>query len=155
MAKLPTEIANIINEYGPHVNGDPVIGWHSKTEPDELIKTHCCFCGMQCGIQLAVKDNQVIGFEPWEDFPFNKGRLCPKGVKRYMQTHHPDRLTDPLIRTENGYRKASWDEALDLVVSKIKSIPFKEKPNLESNPAPIVTKLFFSFSVSQNHFLES
>ncbi len=122
MAKLPTEIANIINEYGPHVNGDPVIGWHSKTEPDELIKTHCCFCGMQCGIQLAVKDNQVIGFEPWEDFPFNKGRLCPKGVKRYMQTHHPDRLTDPLIRTENGYRKASWDEALDLVVSKIKSI---------------------------------
>ncbi len=90
-------------------------GWLSKPEPDKLVKTHCCFCGMQCGIQLAVKDGQVIGFEPWEEFPFNEGRLCPKGVKRYMQTHHPDRLTDPLIRTENGFRKATWDEALDLV----------------------------------------
>jgi hypothetical protein len=33
----------------------------------------------QCGIQLKVRDNEVIGFEPWEDFPFNRGMLCPKG----------------------------------------------------------------------------
>ncbi|MFN7929390.1 MAG: hypothetical protein U0Y68_15880 [Blastocatellia bacterium] len=25
----------------------------------------------------------MIGFEPWEDFPFNHGMLCPKGVKRW------------------------------------------------------------------------
>ena len=47
---------------------------------------------MQCGIQLKVKDNHVIGFEPWEEFPFNRGTLCPKGVKRYLQGDHPDRL---------------------------------------------------------------
>ena len=58
-------------------------------EPDTLVKTHCCFCGQQCGIQLKVKDNEVIGFEPWEDFPFNQGMLCPKGVKRYLQGSHP------------------------------------------------------------------
>ena len=57
-----------------------------------LVKTHCCFCGQQCGIQLKVKDNEVIGFEPWDDFPFNQGMLCPKGVKRYLQGSHPDRL---------------------------------------------------------------
>lgn len=114
-----------IDKYGPHVTDLPVTGWTSKPDPDEYVKTHCCFCGMQCGIQLAVKDGKVIGFEPWMEFPFNEGRLCPKGVKRYMQTHHPDRLTDPLIRTENGFRKASWDEALDLVVSKIRSIQEK------------------------------
>ena len=43
-----------------------------------------------------MRDNQVIGFEPWEEFPFNRGMLCPKGVKRYMQSNHPDRLLDPL-----------------------------------------------------------
>jgi hypothetical protein len=31
-----------------------------------LVKTHCCFCGQQCGIQLKVRNNEVIGFEPWE-----------------------------------------------------------------------------------------
>ena len=56
------------------------------------VKTHCCFCGQQCGMQLKVKDNLVIGVEPWYEFPFNKGMLCPKGVKRYLQQAHPDRL---------------------------------------------------------------
>ena len=59
---------------------------------EKLVKTHCCFCGQQCGIQLKVRENHVIGFEPWEEFPFNRGMLCPKGVKRYLQDNHPDRL---------------------------------------------------------------
>src|SRR5215813_9582885 len=61
----------------------------TAADPDRLVKTHCCFCGQQCGIQLKVKGNEVIGFEPWEDFPFNKGMLGPKGVKRYLQGSHP------------------------------------------------------------------
>ena len=75
--------------------------------------THCCFCGQQCGINLKVKDNRVIGFEPREDFPFNRGKLCPKGVKRYMQNDHPDRLLHPLRRSTDGFRQISWEEALD------------------------------------------
>ena len=74
----------------------PGSGWTRRVDPDRLVKTHCCFCGQQCGIQLKVKDNQVIGFEPWVDFPFNKGMLCPKGVRRYLQGSHHDRLTSRL-----------------------------------------------------------
>ncbi|HZD06747.1 MAG TPA: molybdopterin-dependent oxidoreductase, partial [Candidatus Limnocylindrales bacterium] len=70
-----------------------------------------------------VKDNRVIGFEPWEDFPFNQGRLCPKGVKRYMQDEHPDRLKAPLMRKDGtGFVPVSWSEALDKVASEIKRI---------------------------------
>jgi nitrite reductase/ring-hydroxylating ferredoxin subunit len=61
----------------------------TSVEPDRLVKTHCCFCGQQCGIQLKVRENEVLGFEPWEDFPFNRGMLCPKGVKRYLQGDWP------------------------------------------------------------------
>ena len=114
--------SELFDVYGPHVNDTPVTGWQQKPQFDRLVKTHCCFCGMQCGIQLAVKDDKVIGFEPWEEFPFNEGRLCPKGVKRYMQTHHPDRILNPLIRDGDGFREATWDEALDLVVRKIREI---------------------------------
>jgi assimilatory nitrate reductase catalytic subunit len=86
------------------------------------VKTHCCFCGQQCGIQLRVRGNEVVGFEPWEEFPFNRGMLCPKGVKRYLQGSHPDRLLEPMIRTEAGFRKASWDEALDLTAQRLQGI---------------------------------
>ncbi|MBI4661582.1 MAG: molybdopterin oxidoreductase family protein [Verrucomicrobia bacterium] len=110
--------------FGPTPSYAPVGGWDQR-EPDRLVKTHCCFCGVQCGIQLKVKDDQVIGFEPWEEFPVNQGKLCPKGVKRYLQNGHPDRLLAPLIRSESGFRQSSWDEALNKTVEAIKSIQAK------------------------------
>ena len=122
MARLTLPVADYVRAYGPHVTDTPAQGWAHKPPVEKTVNTHCCFCGMQCGIKLQVARGQVVGFEPWEDFPFNEGRLCPKGVKRYMQTHHPDRLTRPLIRSASGFREASWDEALDLVVAKVRAI---------------------------------
>src|SRR5205085_5918455 len=97
----------------------------SRNPAERLVKTHCCFCGQQCGIQLKVRDNKVIGFEPWEEFPFNRGMLCPKGVKRYLQSNHPDRLLNPLMRAEHGFRPTTWDEALDFTASRIQEIQAK------------------------------
>lgn len=126
MAKLPIAPEEIVEKFGPSLNFAEPDEVSAKEEPDELIKTHCCFCGMQCGIQLAVKDDKVVGFEPWEEFPFNQGRLCPKGVLRYMQDNHPDRLTTPLQRKEGvGYEPISWDNAMDKTVSEIKRIQEK------------------------------
>ena len=98
MAKLPVDIPELVKQFGPTLTRVPAGGWVHTEEEDKLVKTHCCFCGQQCGIQLRVRDNKVVGLEPWEDFPFNRGKLCPKGVKRYMQDEHPDRLKSPLQR---------------------------------------------------------
>jgi assimilatory nitrate reductase catalytic subunit len=88
-----------------------------------LVETHCCFCGQQCGIKLKVRENHVIGFEPWEEFPFNQGRLCPKGVKRYMQGDHPDRLLTPLERVDGvGFRPLDWNAALDRTAAEVRRI---------------------------------
>ena len=124
MAKLPQPIDQLEHQFGPHLAYAPPGGWQeSGTGPaDRLVKTHCCFCGQQCGIKLKVRDNRVIGFEPWEEFPFNRGMLCPKGVRRYLQGNHPDRLLHPLVRGEGGFRAASWDEALDLVARRLGEI---------------------------------
>lgn len=122
MAKLTQSEEQYIDQYGPHLNYTPKGGWDTR-KPDKLVKTHCCFCGVQCGIQLKVKDNKVIGFEPREDFPVNKGKLCPKGVKRYMQNDHPDRLLNPLMRVESGgFREANWNEVFDKSAGEIKRI---------------------------------
>ena len=114
MAKPPVPLPVLAAEFGPHAKHVPPGGWQPVGEVDRVVKTHCCFCGQQCGIQLKVKDNRVVGFEPWEDFPFNRGKLCPKGVKRYMQGDHPDRLLSPLENVPGtGFRPIAWEAALD------------------------------------------
>lgn len=130
MAKLPVPIEQLKDKFGPHLAYVPPGGWVGRGEPDKLVKTHCCFCGMQCGIQLKVKSNKVIGFEPWEEFPFNKGKLCPKGVKRYMQGSHPDRLLDPMKRVEGvGFVPINWEEAFSTTVSEIQKVQEKYGKN--------------------------
>ncbi len=126
MARLPAPVPALVERFGPHAQRTPPGGWSARGAPDRLVKTHCCFCGQQCGIELAVKDERVVGFEPWEDFPFNQGKLCPKGVKRYMQDQHPDRLLSPLERVEGqGFRELGWDAALARTAGEIQRIQGK------------------------------
>jgi assimilatory nitrate reductase catalytic subunit len=125
MAIPPISDEALIAKYGPHLNRTPPGGWNHGIEPDKVVNTHCCFCGQQCGIKLKVKGNAVIGFEPWYEFPFNEGKLCPKGVKRYLQGSHDDRLLYPMERdpsAPDGFRRITWDQALDRVVSEIRRI---------------------------------
>lgn len=123
MAKLPISTEELIKHFGPHKQYTPKEGFYGAHEPDKLVKTHCCFCGMQCGIQLKVKNNSVVGFEPWMEFPFNEGRLCPKGVERYLQNNHPDRLLTPLQRKEGkGFDPMDWEDAMAHTVKEIQRI---------------------------------
>ncbi len=125
MAQIPLTEKALVEKYGPHLNRTPPGGWDAGLEIDSVVDTHCCFCGQQCGIKLKVSDNQVVGFEPRYDFPFNEGKLCPKGVKRYLQGSHPDRITGPLERDPShpdGFRPVSWDHALDRTAREIRRI---------------------------------
>lgn len=129
MATLPVDDLAITRAFGPHLSARTRGG--SAVEPERLVKTHCCFCGQQCGIQLKVKNNEVIGFEPWEDFPFNRGMLCPKGVKRYLQGSHPDRLVTALARdpsVASGFRPMAYEQAIERAAREIQRIQDKHGP---------------------------
>jgi len=52
----------------------------------------------------------------------NKGNLCIKGRYGYDFIHSKERLTTPLIREGEGFREASWDEALTLVADKFNAL---------------------------------
>jgi assimilatory nitrate reductase catalytic subunit len=125
MALLPENLSAMAEQFGPHPAYAEGERLQTGVTPDKLVKTHCCFCGQQCGIQLKVKDNTVIGFEPWEDFPFNRGMLCPKGVKRYLQGSHPDRLLHAYerdVNSESGFRTMEYDRAIARVAAEIQRL---------------------------------
>ncbi len=132
MATLPVDRRSIVEQFGPHRAEMSGIRLDPGVEPDRLVKTHCCFCGQQCGIQLKVKDDQVIGFEPWLEFPFNRGMLCPKGVKRYLQASHPDRLLHAMQRDPSapgGFRAMEYDAAITRVADAIRRIQSEHGPD--------------------------
>lgn len=132
MAGLPAKEIDTIQRFGPHLAFASGQRLDAGVEPDALVKTHCCFCGQQCGIQLKVKDNELIGFEPWLEFPFNRGMLCPKGVRRYLQGSHTDRLTKALARdpdAEGGFRSIEYKEAIRKVAAAIERIQAEHGPD--------------------------
>jgi assimilatory nitrate reductase catalytic subunit len=121
-----------IREFGPFRAYATDIRVDTGVEPDRSVKTHCCFCGQQCGMQLKVKGNTIVGVEPWYEFPFNRGMLCPKGVKRYLQQAHPDRLLHAYekdSRAPSGFRELSYEAAVRRVAESIERIQSEHGAN--------------------------
>ena len=87
----------------------------------ERVTTTCPHCATGCQYDLVVKDGKIVDAEP-VDGPSNHGLLCVKGRSGSFDfVHSPERLTTPLVRNaESGeLEPATWDEALDLVASRL------------------------------------
>ncbi len=87
------------------------------------VRTTCSFCGVGCQMDLHVQDNKIVkidGADP--DLPPNNASLCVKGRFGYDFVSDPERLTKPLIKKDGKQVEASWDEALDLVASRLSAI---------------------------------
>ncbi len=90
-------------------------------KPESEISTVCPYCGTGCRILLGVRGNTVVSARGDHDAPVSRGRLCVKGrFGSFEFVTSPDRLKTPLIRTADGFREASWDEALSLIASEFK-----------------------------------
>ena len=104
-------------------------------------KVICPYCGTGCQVELHVENNVIRSALGVQDNPVNQGNLCLKGFYGWDYVGAPDRLTKPLIRKKDGVfskdgdlEEASWDEALDLVVAKMKEVKEKYGPDtLEDN----------------------
>lgn len=84
--------------------------------------TVCPYCGTGCSFYLVSDGGRLVGVEPSISHPVSLGGLCVKGWNAFAFVHHPDRLTTPLIRRNGTLTPASWDDALGLVVERLRSI---------------------------------
>src|SRR5690242_2655072 len=106
-------------------------------KPDKQVHSVCPYCGVGCQLTYNIKDNKIL-YVDGRDGPSNHKRLCVKGRYGFDYVHHKQRLTKPLIRKPGTpkhadftmdpsnpleyFREASWEEALDLVGSKLRAI---------------------------------
>lgn len=86
------------------------------------VQTTCTYCGCGCQLDLNVMDNRVVGVTTDVDIKPNQGSLCVKGRFGYEFIEDESRLKKPLIKENGVLREASWEEALDTVAEKFKSI---------------------------------
>lgn len=87
--------------------------------PAREVKTVCTYCGVGCGIVLGIRGNTIVSVRGDVESPVNRGRLCVKGRFGYEFVNSRDRLETPLIRKNGKLVEATWDEALDLVASRL------------------------------------
>ena len=68
-------------------------------------------------MHVTVEDGRATAVKGDPDHPITHGFLCGK-VSNYLDRVYSDeRLLHPLVREDGGFRRASWDEALDVAAA--------------------------------------
>lgn len=92
-------------------------------------KTVCMFCGVGCSFEVWTKDNKIIKVQPSPNSPANGLATCIKGKFGWDFVNDPHRLKKPLIKENGKFREATWQEALNLIINKLKEIKEKYGPD--------------------------
>ena len=71
---------------------------------------------------LEVEHGVVLAAAPQRDHPVSRGTLCIKGWNGHQIIHHPDRLTQPLLRINNRLKPVSWNKALSYAAERIAGV---------------------------------
>jgi predicted molibdopterin-dependent oxidoreductase YjgC len=101
---------------------------NGKANGAREVTTICGFCGVGCGLTLQVEDGVIQKVTGEKENPSSKGEACIKGREGWRHLYSDRRITRPLIRKDGELVPASWDEALDLVASKMSEIKEEHGP---------------------------
>ncbi len=88
-----------------------VATWYAST---------CGECASGCGIRVRTREGRVVMVEGNPDHPVSAGGLCSRGVSALQGLYNADRIATPLRATgDGGFEAVGWDEALDLLASRL------------------------------------
>ncbi len=100
---------------------------NSSTLTWPQVRGYCALCTAHCATIATVEDGRVTRLDPDHDHP-NGGVMCIKGKAAPELVYHPDRLNYPLKRTrpktdpDPGWRRVSWDEALEDIANRLLAV---------------------------------
>ena len=88
----------------------------------KIIPSTCSYCGTGCGVLFQVMDGRLIDTLPMKTHPVNEGKLCIKGWNLHEHVVSDKRLTSPMLKKDGQLKEASWDDAIQTAVEKLKAI---------------------------------
>jgi predicted molibdopterin-dependent oxidoreductase YjgC len=95
------------------------------------VKSTCTFCGVGCQIDVNVDPdtNRIVKITSDPSYVSNEGNLCVKGRFAFNFVHHPDRLTEPLVRGDDGgLHPTTWEHALQVAAEGLKGVKERHGP---------------------------
>ena len=85
-------------------------------------RTSCVLCYHNCGLEVQTEGNKIVKVRADKDHPRTKGYMCRKGKRIPFYQSHKERLTYPLKREGDGFKRISWDQAINEIAAKLKEI---------------------------------
>lgn len=122
-------------------------------------------CPDTCSLEVTVTDGEITRVDAGPGNPLTDGFICQKVKHHPRRVHGPERLRTPLVRTgpkgAGEFRPASWDEAMDLIVTKLRAVeeefgPEAVVPYVYNSSAPLLQdeageRLWRRFGASRLH----
>ncbi len=115
-----------------NLSSSPPVGEELKIDTTRT-PTICEICFWKCaGWVYKNEEGKIWKVVGNDEDQHSNGRFCPRGTGGPGMFYDEDRLTTPLIRTEErgkqSFREASWDEAFDYIAEKMKGIAEEHGP---------------------------
>ncbi|MGK5090752.1 molybdopterin oxidoreductase family protein [Deltaproteobacteria bacterium TL4] len=137
----------------------------SNEKSEQTYYRNCNLCEATCGLEIQVKDNQIVSIRGDQKDPLSQGYLCPKATALEDLQKDPDRLKYPVRRTQQGWEQMEWDEAFEEVSHQLKAIQGKYgrhavgsylgNPNVHSLGASLFAPALVQSLKTANHYSAS
>ena len=82
----------------------------------------CTLCEAGCGVAITTDGDRVTDIRGDDEDPFSRGYICPKATALADLHEDPDRLRQPMVRNGDAWRPVGWEQAYDLVASRLREI---------------------------------
>jgi formate dehydrogenase major subunit len=137
MTDLPHEaldkMIDVVKGIEPPIGYGPILALSEmeaemRNKRTRRTKTVCTYCAVGCSFDVWTRDRHILKIEPMHG-PANGISTCIKGKFAWGHINSDDRLTKPLARDGEGFREITWDEALDIIEQKFKSVINEHGPD--------------------------
>ncbi|MBW6515104.1 MAG: FAD-dependent oxidoreductase [Candidatus Cloacimonetes bacterium] len=97
---------------------------------DQVVNQSCGICGTGCSTGIHLSMGNISYITHPEKLDFNKRNLCFYGRFGWQAFSAPQRVTEPLLKTDNGWQTITWSTAAAII---------KERYNESKNRAFLVS----------------
>ena len=95
------------------------MGNTSTTEATRTAFRTCPLCEAGCGLEITVRNEQVVRIRGDQADTFSGGFICPKGSTLKQLHEDPDRLRHPLVKRDGVHVEVTWTQAWAEVESRL------------------------------------